>query len=78
MVFHAATALEGDIVTNGGRVLGVTALGDTFAQAIDRAYQGVRPHRLAGHAIPAGYWGESAVMSDVGCRMSDHHGRRLT
>ena len=29
------------IVTNGGRVLNVTALGDTFAQAIDRAYEAV-------------------------------------
>jgi phosphoribosylamine--glycine ligase len=41
-VFHAGTALKDDrCVTNGGRVLGVTALGDTVQQAIDRAYQGV-------------------------------------
>ena len=38
-VFHAGTRqVEEKIVTNGGRVLDVTALGDTFAQAIDRAY----------------------------------------
>lgn len=38
-VFHAGTKLVDDrVVTNGGRVLNVTALGDTFAQAIDRAY----------------------------------------
>jgi phosphoribosylamine--glycine ligase len=42
MVFHAATALvEGKIVTNGGRVLGVTALGKDISSAIARAYQAV-------------------------------------
>ncbi|MGL1814187.1 UNVERIFIED_CONTAM: phosphoribosylamine--glycine ligase [Serratia marcescens] len=39
-VFHAGTRLQGDdVVTNGGRVLCVTALGDTVAQAQQRAYQ---------------------------------------
>jgi len=39
-VFHAGTAQRGgDIVTNGGRVLGVTAIGDTVAQAKARAYE---------------------------------------
>ncbi len=42
MVFHAGTALEdGKFVTAGGRVLGVTALGDTIKEAIDRAYEAV-------------------------------------
>ena len=41
-VFHAGTAeRDGAIVTSGGRVLGVTALGDTVQGAIDRAYRGV-------------------------------------
>lgn len=41
-VFHAGTAeKDGRIVTAGGRVLGVTALGNTVAAAIERAYQGV-------------------------------------
>ena len=41
-VFHAGTRREGsDIVTNGGRVLNVTALGDTFIHATDRVYQAV-------------------------------------
>jgi phosphoribosylamine--glycine ligase len=41
-VFHAGTAeKDGRIVTAGGRVLGVTALGSTVAAAIERAYQGV-------------------------------------
>ena len=34
-VYHAGTALkDGVFVTNGGRVLGVTALGDTLDQAL--------------------------------------------
>lgn len=41
-VFHAGTVeKDGQIVTAGGRVLGVTALGNTVAAAIERAYQGV-------------------------------------
>ncbi|MBT0663430.1 phosphoribosylamine--glycine ligase [Geobacter pelophilus] len=42
MVFHAGTSSAGtSFATNGGRVLGVTALGDTVKDAIDRAYAGV-------------------------------------
>jgi phosphoribosylamine--glycine ligase len=41
-VFHAGTKLEnGVVVTDGGRVLGVTALGDTLALAKERAYEAV-------------------------------------
>ena len=41
-VFHAGTAVEsGGLVARGGRVLAVTALGDTLAQARARAYRGV-------------------------------------
>ena len=40
IVFHAGTALkDGKVVTSGGRVLGVTSLGDSVKQAIDRAYE---------------------------------------
>jgi phosphoribosylamine--glycine ligase len=40
MVFHAGTVLEGDkVVVNGGRVLCVTALGDSVKMAQRRAYQ---------------------------------------
>lgn len=39
MVFHAGTAMAGDrVVTSGGRVLGVTALGSGVKEAIERAY----------------------------------------
>jgi phosphoribosylamine--glycine ligase len=42
VVFHAGTAAKnGDIVTNGGRVLGVTAMGDHIADAKARAYEAV-------------------------------------
>ena len=38
-VFHAGTKVKNEkIVTNGGRVLGVTALGDTLDSAIKNAY----------------------------------------
>lgn len=41
-VFHAGTALkDGQIVTAGGRVLAVTAEGETLREAVDRAYAGV-------------------------------------
>lgn len=42
LVFHAGTALQGDrLVTNGGRILGVTGLGATIAAARDAAYSAV-------------------------------------
>ncbi len=41
-VYHAGTALrDGRVVTAGGRVLAVSALGDGFAAARERAYEGV-------------------------------------
>jgi phosphoribosylamine--glycine ligase len=47
-VFHAGTKQEGEVVrTDGGRVLGVTALGDTLADARQRAYEAVRVIRFA-------------------------------
>jgi phosphoribosylamine--glycine ligase len=55
-VFHAGTALrtdpllgrDGRIVTDGGRVLDVTALGSSLAEAQSRAYEAVRSIRFAG------------------------------
>ncbi|WP_148681310.1 phosphoribosylamine--glycine ligase [Candidatus Nitrososphaera gargensis] len=51
MIFHAGTARDSQnrIVTNGGRVLGVTALGQNARQAIENAYSAVRKIR----------WGEN-------------------
>jgi phosphoribosylamine--glycine ligase len=43
MVFHAATGTrDGKIVTVGGRVLGVTALGANLDAAVQRAYEAVK------------------------------------
>ena len=42
IVFHAGTKeTDGNIVTNGGRVLGISALGRDIAEAIANAYRGV-------------------------------------
>jgi phosphoribosylamine---glycine ligase len=51
MVFHAGTSVDsqGGIVTNGGRVLGVTALGKDATHAINNVYLAVRKIR----------WGEN-------------------
>jgi phosphoribosylamine---glycine ligase len=49
MVFHAGTARDrGQLVSAGGRVLGVTALGDDRAEAIDRAYGAVARIEFSG------------------------------
>ena len=43
VIFHAGTRLEdGKVVTAGGRVLGVTALGSDFKDARERVYEAVR------------------------------------
>jgi phosphoribosylamine--glycine ligase len=49
-VFHAGTkaGANGGIVTDGGRVLGVTALGDGIAGAVKRAYEAVARIRFDG------------------------------
>lgn len=45
VVFHAGTKLnaEGQFTNAGGRVLGVTALGATLAEAVDNAYTAAKP-----------------------------------
>ena len=61
-VFHAGTTLEdGVVVTSGGRVLCVTALGDDVAAAQKRAYE---------LAKPIG-WNGSFCRSDIGYRAID-------
>lgn len=48
-VFHAGTTMSGDeVVTSGGRVLGVTALGDSIAAAKLQAYTAVKCIRWQG------------------------------
>jgi len=49
MVFHAGTKLEDGIVkTNGGRVLGITALGKDIKEAIKKAYNAVKKIEFEG------------------------------
>ncbi|MHC4337306.1 MAG: phosphoribosylamine--glycine ligase [Planctomycetota bacterium] len=49
VVFHAGTAEKnGDTVTNGGRVLGVTAIGNKVAEAKARAYEAVDKIKFEG------------------------------
>jgi phosphoribosylamine--glycine ligase len=49
LVFHAGTALRGDrLVTNGGRIAGVTGLGETVAAARDAAYAAASRIEFAG------------------------------
>ncbi|MEZ5655259.1 MAG: phosphoribosylamine--glycine ligase [Sphingobium sp.] len=58
-VFHAGTAIKGNVlVANGGRVLNVTALGDTIGEAQTRAYSAVKAIDF-----PSGF-----TRSDIGWR----------
>jgi phosphoribosylamine--glycine ligase len=58
-VFHAGTRLDGDrLVTAGGRVLCVTALGDTVGAAQGRAYGAVHQIR----------WQDAYYRGDIGHR----------
>jgi phosphoribosylamine--glycine ligase len=44
VVFHLGTSQDGDnVVTNGGRVLGVTAIGQTLDDALNKAYKAIGP-----------------------------------
>ena len=59
LVFHASTRREnGTLVTDGGRVLGVTALGDTIDQAVAEAYT------VVGHI----HWAGMHYRRDIGHR----------
>lgn len=63
MVFHAGTALkDGHIVANGGRVLNITARGETLRDARDRAYA------MAGKIN----WPQGFCRSDIGWRALDN------
>ena len=42
LVFHAGTALkDGQVVSNGGRVLAVTSYGNSFQEALKKSYQNI-------------------------------------
>jgi phosphoribosylamine--glycine ligase len=64
VVFHAGTTRkDGRLVTAGGRVFGVTALGETIESAIERAYEGVARIRFEG----------MQVRKDIGARAVGRH-----
>ncbi|BAZ80392.1 phosphoribosylamine--glycine ligase [Sphaerospermopsis kisseleviana CS-549] len=50
IVFHAGTKLNSDqqIVTDGGRVLNITGMGENFQQAIAQAYTGIKHIQFSG------------------------------
>jgi len=59
LVFHAGTHVaDGRIVTAGGRVLAVTALGDTIAAARSAAY----------YAVGKINWHQAMFRKDIGCK----------
>lgn len=42
LVFHAGTQLkEGEVVTNGGRVMAITSFGDNFKEALQKSYKNI-------------------------------------
>ena len=58
-VFHAGTAIsDGKVVTSGGRILCVTALGDSVSEAQSRAYQRVKQIS----------WNKAYYRTDIGYR----------
>jgi phosphoribosylamine--glycine ligase len=59
-VFHAGTGLNesGEVVNTGGRVLGITALGESVSQAQERAYE----------ALDKIEWPEGFCRRDIGWR----------
>jgi phosphoribosylamine--glycine ligase len=67
-VFHAGTALDnGQVVVNGGRVLGITALGETVAAAQSLAYE----------AVEKIHWPGAWCRSDIASKALEVKGERL-
>jgi phosphoribosylamine---glycine ligase len=60
MIFHAGTGVnaDGELIATGGRVLNVTAVGDTLKQAVERAYG----------AVDAIDWPEAVFRRDIAWR----------
>jgi phosphoribosylamine---glycine ligase len=66
VIFHAGTKAEaGRIVANGGRVLAVSALGETIAKARSRSYA----------AINRIQWPDGFCRTDIGARAIEHEHR---
>lgn len=66
-IFHGGTSLKGDLlVTSGGRVLGVTALGYDIGAAVKQAYSAVKEIK----------WQGAYYRKDIGHRALDKKGKR--
>ena len=64
VVFHAGTKKSGNkVLTSGGRVLGVTSLGDSISGAIDQAYS----------AVECINWKVVHYRKDIGMKALGHH-----
>lgn len=67
IIFHAGTKLENNkVLTNGGRVLGVTALGKNIEEAIKKSYQAVGKIKFEGMHFRRDI-GQKAIMK---CQMT--------
>lgn len=63
IIFHAGTSFDGELKTSGGRVLGVTATGDTLRNALDRAYEAARLIEFEGMQYRKDIGAKSLTMS---------------
>jgi phosphoribosylamine---glycine ligase len=65
-IFHAGTKAEaGRILANGGRVLNISATGETVREAQERAYRAISRIR----------WPEGFYRGDIGWRAVEREGR---
>jgi phosphoribosylamine--glycine ligase len=66
LVFHASTARQGErLVTNGGRILGITGLGPTVGRAREAAYEGMGRVRFEGMRFRSDIAGAAAEGATV-------------
>ena len=57
VVFHSGTKFRGkDIVTNGGRVIGITARGNTVKEASDKVYENIKKINFEGMHYRKDIW----------------------
>jgi phosphoribosylamine--glycine ligase len=68
-LFHAGTITgpKGEIVANGGRVLGITATGKTVLEAKKTAYE----------AVDAIHWPEGFCRRDIGWRAVEREKKKI-
>ena len=71
VVFHAGTKLQNNkIVTNGGRVLGVTGLGATIKEAINNTYKAVREINFEGMHFRKDIGQKAVISLQPACRQA--------